>query len=300
MKSIFSTLIASALVILSSCGQNKGADLSDISNPTAGDSMMYYFGQVRAHEYLEDANTDTTLRSQEQREKYLEGIRKGMAAIRDDKDEDTYNRGVRVGTRMAYNILEFEKVYGIQLDEDVLLASIEKGLFNAGDIPELDYQKKFYTLLGELKLRAQAKDREKSQLSLIEEARERNLSKLYDNLYYRITRKGTGPYAHHGDAIYVAVSYQRANGEDIGMPSPEMVTLGAPGVPEVLNRAYSRLTKGSSAVFATTADAVFASRSEIMGMKPSEVMIMTITLNDIVSNLDEDPVANADSVSMPD
>ena len=300
MKFLLPSVFVSMLVAAVSCAPDNGRELSDYSNPTTGDSLLYYLGQLRAHEYWEDANADTTLRSREQRDKYIEGIRKGMDAIKRGEDEATYNKGVRMGARMARNILEFEKLYGVELDHEVLFESIVNGLAQDRNISPLDYQNMFYSLIGEFKTRARDKDRKRSHLSLIEEARERKLSKISDDLYYRIIRKGSGPYAHHGDEIYIAVTYQLADGEDIGMPSPEMVTLGKPGVPEVLNRAYSRLTKGSSGVFATTAESVFATRSEIMGIKPSDVLIINITLNDIVSNLDEDSAPMADSIPLPD
>lgn len=70
-------------------------------------------------------------------------------------------------------------------------------------------------------------------------------------------------------------------------------------MPEVLGLAYSRLNKGASGTFATTAEALFASRTEILGLRPSDVIIMTITLNDIVADPESETETPDDSVPSP-
>lgn len=280
-------LATAALLGFATCDNHKGKQLSDYPSATTEDSMVYYLGQVRAHDYWENANNDTSLRSERERQQYLDGIKAGMDMMKRGEENRAYNQGVRVGVRIAYNLNAFERNYGIDLDRKILYAGIEQGLMDTHNKPANSCQKEFFRLMDGLKKEARERDRQRSQQTLIEEAREHNMSKLADNLYYRILRKGTGPYAHTGDAIFIASTYRLANGEDMGIPTPEMATIGAAGIPEILNKAYTRLNKGSVIEFATTAESIFASRSEIMGLKPTEVITVTVTMNDIISNLDD-------------
>lgn len=286
MKKFFSAAAALMLALSSCVRDDGGRDISDYEGATTGDSLLYYYVQLRAHEYWEHSNSDTTLRSAEERKKFLDGIKAGVGAVRND--DRSYNQGVYLGTQMATKLQEFERLYGVEIDEGIIIESFRRGLRDGADIPELQYQDEFYRLLDELKSQLRSKEREKSKMTLIGEARDHRMTKISDNLYYRIKRKGSGPYAAKGDVIYIAVDYERADGQDLAMPSPEMITVGGAGVPEVMDSAYMRLNKGTTAIFATTAEAIFASRAQIMGMRPDDVVIVTITMNDIVRPNDPD------------
>lgn len=284
MKSYLIPLAALAALVLSACvPPGRGKQLSDFKDASAGDSMLYYYAQLRAHDYWEDAKTDTALRGVDQRREFLEGVRKGLSVVRDGKDDEAYNNGVSQGVRMAIKLLEFERQFNIDINDDVLIEGLTRGLADStDDIPEMECQSEFYRLLDEIKRQKREANKGKTQLSLIEEARERGMSKIQPNLYYRIDKRGEGPNAKDGDAIFVSVEYALDNGDDLGFPTPERLTVGAPGVPNVMNEAYSRLNKGMTATFATIAEAVFGTRSDIIGLRPDQVLIITITLNDIV------------------
>lgn len=275
-------VIGALALVLSACGPERGHDLADMPDATAADSLLYYYAQLRAYEYWHKADTDTALRSPAERQKFLEGIKTGLDAVR--KDDDNYNRGVRLGVRMALRMQELERSYGLKPDDDVLIESMANALQGDYEIPQLEYQDEFYRLLGRFEEKQRVKDRDAVRRNLTEVARDQQMAKIGDNLYYRLLKKGSGPNAHAGDVAYVAIDYRRDDGEDLAVPSPERVTVGAPGIPEVMTRAYERLNKGSIALFATTAEAVFASRTEIMGLRPTDVLLITITLNDITCN----------------
>lgn len=288
-------VIGALALALSACGPDRGHDLSDMPDATAADSLLYYYAQLRAYDYWHNADTDTALRSPAERQKFLEGIKKGLDAVR--KDDDNYNRGVRLGVRMALRMQELERSYGLKPDDDVLIESMANALQGDYEIPQFEYQDEFYRLLGQFEEKQRVKDRNAVRRNLTEAARDQQMAKIGDNLYYRLLKKGSGPNAHAGDVAYVAIDYRRDDGEDLAVPSPERVTVGAPGIPEVMTRAYERLNKGSIALFATTAEAVFASRTEIMGLRPTDVLLITITLNDITSNAesaDELPASPGD------
>ncbi len=268
---------------VAACTPDRGKALSDYSNPTAGDSLLYYYAQIRADEYWADARTDTSLRSTEERRNYLDGVLAGIKAIRMGEKNSTYNHGVRVGARMAMKIIEIEELYHIDLDDDILIGSFTRGLEDStNEIPEAECQRQYFRLVGNLKEKHRTDVCKKAQNDLIAVARKENLSKISNNLYYRIEKQGTGPKAKAGDAIFIAVDYRLSDDGDLGMPETERIIIGTNGVPKVLDSAYTRLNKGATAVFATTAQAVFGSRTDIMDLTPDDILLITITLNDII------------------
>lgn len=281
MKNLLLTLVALACLGMAACKEKTGKDISEYSDATAADSLLFYFVQLRAHEFWEMAQGDTSFRSAEARERFLDGLEDGFNSV--IKDDKYYNLGVRTGVRMAINLREFDKRYDIDIRTERAVPAFRYGLRDGADIPELNYQEEFYRLLDQMKSHQRERDHERARLTLIEEARHQEMSKINDDLYFRLLRKGSGSYAEYGNAVYVKVSFERADGEDIAVPSPGLVTIGAPGVPEALNLAYTRLNKGAVGLFATTAEALFGSRTYIMDMKPEDVLLVTITLNDIVS-----------------
>lgn len=274
-------LSAALFMMFAACSEDRGRPLSDYTDADINDSLIYYYVQLRAHDFWQRAASDTALRSEEARAKFLEGVEKGLKSVKED--DDFYNYGVEVGTRMAINLQKFEKMYDVHLDQGIALESLRYGLFDGSGTSSLSNQSHFFAILDKMKATQRSKDHEKAKMSLIEEAREQNMTKLADNLYYKILRKGSGPYFSIGNSAYVVVNYERGDSVDFALPSPGLVTLGAEGLPPVLQLAYSRLNKGTVAKFATTAESLFGSRTYMMGLKPETVMLFTITLNEIVS-----------------
>lgn len=295
MKKLLPLLfILSLFVALTACSEEeKGRSLKDFPQATTGDSMIYYYAQLRAQDYWKKADADTSLRSLESRKEYLKGVRAGIEAVR--KNHPAYNDGVRMGARMAVNLLKFESKYHVDLNDEILIASLAKGLYGYDDIPELQYQDEFYRLLGEMKRDKRKRDVEKVHATLTEVAQEMNLEKISDDLYFRIVHEGQGPNAHKGDIIYLTTDYQLTGERDLDIPSPEMVTVGASGAAPVMTQAYCKLNKGAVGVFATSAYALFGSRADIMNLKNSDVVLIYITINEIV----DDP-KNADGTLFGD
>ena len=97
-----------ALLVLTGC-KNSPKKLSDLKGGTPADSMMYYFGQMQAGNYWQDAETDTLLRSDDSREEFMKGFRAAMGM---DTDDPAYNKGLQLGLRLAVRLREFKERYG--------------------------------------------------------------------------------------------------------------------------------------------------------------------------------------------
>lgn len=91
MKPLIPTIIATSLALLASCGPDKGRDISEFRNASTGDSLMYYYTQMRAYEYWREADSDTSMRNPEQRRRFLDGLKAGMDAIKKSSNDANYN-----------------------------------------------------------------------------------------------------------------------------------------------------------------------------------------------------------------
>lgn len=275
------SLIAGALTCLTSCLPDKPVTLSDLKDPTTADSLVYYLVQLRAHDYWQRIENDTSLRSPEQRERFLKGLKDGIAQIR--PGEDAYNNGVRMGTRLAKNLYEFEREYGVKTNHDLLMLSFQTGLRGLNDIPEIEYQEKYYELLGRLKAGEQKKQEGKVRHAMVSTARKRGMTRIGNELYGKVTLQGEGHKATTGDVVIPTVSYEMLDGENLGLPSPARVVVGAPGMPEAFNMAFMQLADGGSGEFITPAQALFGSRTANMGLDPEDILVVKIHINDIRS-----------------
>ena len=65
LPSVLALLLAIASVSCGDNNSNQNYSLSQISNPTDADSLMYYFGQLRAVKFWRAAARDSALRTPE-------------------------------------------------------------------------------------------------------------------------------------------------------------------------------------------------------------------------------------------
>lgn len=290
MYSRLITFFLTLCVVLSSCSDREGKDISEYKDLTTGDSLLYYYLQYKALEYWERAENDTTLKSAEQRERFLEGVEKGISLVTDDEN---YNKGLRLGVRLANNLRDFEKKYNVDLKDEIMIASLRNGLNDENNSSALDDQREFYRLLDKMKEILKTQKRAAADKSLQKAAAERGMKKVIDKLYYKNLRNGTGPLAKSGDIINISVDYEKLSGDNLGLPTPVTVTVGGDGVPKVMDAAYQLLNQGASASFVTTAYSLFGSRTPMMSLEEDDVIIVNMILNGIVRPTDENHPGSA-------
>lgn len=273
--------VAAATVLVSGCDSDSARPLSEIKDADSADSLLYYFGQMRAGEYWRHAEGDSTMKSPDSRKRYMQGVIDGLRAVREN--DEVYNTGFRLGVRAATTINGFRKDYGEGFNTSVLVSSMRYGLENENNVDQDVAQHEYYEVKGHLDAVMQRQDTAEGLRNLAREAAVHKFRKASDSLYYEIQQEGFGPLIVPGDVVYVNVTYLRANGLNIGVPTPEQLTVGSGAMPEVITRAYCMLRKGSRARFMTTAAELFGDRSEIIGLRMSDVMVVTVCVKDIVS-----------------
>ena len=293
-------LAALLIGLVAACTPYRGKTLAEYPDADAGDSLLYLYAQIRANEYWELARNNPDLKETEERVNFIDGVRKGIEAMRLKGDNEAYNMGVTAGVKIADRVIEFEQRYGIELNDEILLASLTQGLEDSTDeVPIVEVQDEYYRIIAKLKNKRRIELTPKVRMQLLELARKLQLSKIKDNLFYRIEKKGVGPYPNPGDAMLISADYELPDGEVIGMPPTERIVLGSLGIPRVMDRAYSRLNKGSVGIFLTSADAVFGSRCHIMGVNPEDMLIITVTVNDIIPKQERKEYSDTPLIKTP-
>lgn len=280
----FPRLLAGLLLSLTllGCG-GKDADSTSadriLRGVSRGDSLLYYVGQIRAARYWEATAADTTRRSLSQRESYLRGLEAGLQAS--EEDQDAYNAGLRLGLKMAQLVYTLQSDYSIDLDKEMIYRSIRAGLLDTVPINSLKMQTNYYNIIWELNQDVDLENNSVTFRSLKGMGEELGLTKIRDGLWWRLDQPGEGPDIRRGEHIVLDIDYRRANGESLGLPSPEHLTVGQTDMPPVLIDAYTRLKKGSSAVFACSANSVFGRRCEMVGLRPTNVVLIYLTVLDV-------------------
>lgn len=260
--------------MLQACG-GKSGNISDMDGANAADSMMYYFGAMQASNYWQDAETDTLLRTEKAREKFLEGFRKAMKM---DEDDSAYNKGLQLGLRLAIRLREFEKRYGVTFSENVLANSLEYFLRNDSSINISEAQKVYYVIKDRFELNAATKEIEAAKSNLAMFGNSRGFEMLSDTLYYKDITPAIGdPAFHEGDKIALEVTASTVDGKEItARQFPDSLTLGEGRIPAVVRYSIYTMTNGQTRQFMTTPRSLFGKRYAVYNLPYDEPVIFTV------------------------
>lgn len=269
-------LIVLCGLVISSCQTDTGRSLEDFEDLTATDSLLYYYGELRAAEYNRDAIADTTLLREKQIQTYFDGVQAGFNMIRGG--DELYDRGVHAGIKMAINSVNFEREYMTSLNRAMLLEGLRYGLFNPDSISELEIQEEFYKILNKLNKIRENKIRDEAIEALAAAAKSMDMKKISDSLYCKVITPGEGPLLTKGQTVGVDVDFTHPDGKSLGLPDPESVIIGSPSMPAIITKAYCSMNMGESATFATYANEIFGRRSNLMDLDPYDVVLINITV----------------------
>ena len=260
--------------LLTGCGRSP-KDISDLKDATPADSMMYYFGEMQAYNYWQDAETDTMLRSESSRKAFIEGFR---AAMKMDDDNQAYNKGLQLGLRLALRLREFGSRYDMNFSEEILIASLENALKNDSAINVGEAQRGYYNLKDRLELTAASKELGDAKLKLARSSKAKGFEMVNDTLYaLDITPRGTGPLLKEGDRLAVSVTASTLDGKEIVTRQfPDSLTLGEGRVPLIVRYAIMTMTDGQTRQFMTTPRVLFGKRYAVYHLPYDEPVVFTV------------------------
>ena len=271
-------LIGLAALALTGCGNSAPQSLADLKGKSSADSMMYYFGEMQASAYWQDAETDTLLRTREAREEFMEGFRAAMGL---DRESAAYNKGLQLGLRLGIRLREFEERYDMKFPVDVLAASLENNLREDHRDSVAEAQQGFYKIKDRLELGAASRELVVARQKLAREARERGYEMVSDTLYAIDVAPGApGPKYKDGDKVGVYVTAYTLDGSEIVTRQfPETITIGAGRVPRVVCLGIHTMTSGQTRTFMTTPRTLFGKRYATYHLPYDEPVIFTVKVD---------------------
>ena len=254
------------------CDRNH-KNIDDIADPTPGDSLMYYFGQMQADNYWRQTQNDSAMSSEEARTEYMQGVEAGIRAA---KGSDAYNRGLFLGVQLAMNSKEFEEAYDVDLDRELMLGGLANGLRSDTAVRIADAHAAYYKVVDRLNESRQKRDNDAAIIALAKTAERRGLSEVDDNLYAVDITKSNGLPLREGDRVHIEITSATASGHMAGGYFPDIITLGAHRIPDVLRMALYTMTNGQTRQFMTTPMDLFGQRYSRMGLRPDDPIVFTV------------------------
>lgn len=272
-------IAAVVMLALAGCGKDRNAPIDYVGDPTPSDSLIYYYGQLKGAAYKNQAAYDTVMMQKEERKRFLEGLHHGLDAV--VEDNDTYNRGLQEGIRLALQLYSDNRRLGVNLDRDLLYASISYALEHEKTIDTGEAAAIYHEVMTRLEKESEMKAARDRQVSLQSEAAALKMKKVADELYVADSNPGSGGEVKRGDIVFVSVNYQLKNGRNLQMPSSEILKVGGPTMSEVMTKALTRMRKGGASQYASTAGALFGSRAEQIRLKQEDVVLFSVTVTDV-------------------
>lgn len=289
MKIKYILLSIVAIILLGfaiTCRRSESSPLANFDNATPSDSLLYYFGIIRGAQYWELAETDSTLSSEKARAMYLRGIKDGLDAVKDD--DEIYNKGLALGLEMAMNLHKFNSDYDVELDRNLLFASIEYALKHPESIDGDKAARRFERILSRLNIARNERVVKAAREHLGEYAENEDMTRYSDDLYGMERVSGHGDKIAIGNVIYADVDYHRTNGDKLGLPTRERYQVGVEGRPQVVTDIFTNMREGETARFATTARALFGRRCFNFDLNPDDLVIVEVTVHSVDTVTDPD------------
>lgn len=257
------------------CGLEKGHELSEITNATPADSLLYFYGQLKAVDYWHSAALDTTLNDPDSIDAYLLGVEKGLKSFKDD--DAAYNKGISDGVRLAAKLLKFERNYGIVANPGMVYNGLALGIKNKNSVNEKDAREAFYKIVRVMGEKRLAQEQEAGEKMLREVAASLKMYCINNTLWCRIMEDGSGEVFKKGDVVKVHLHVSAPDGRDLNIELPPQVEVGSKYGANVFNEAIESMKSGEKSQYATTAYALLGGSCEKFNLMPSDIVLFTIS-----------------------
>lgn len=267
-------LAALALLAVSCQNGGSGSGLSGSASQT--DSLMYYLGQMNAADYLREANRDTTLKELSEKQAYINGVRAGLAALKEGND--SYNKGIMLGMQMASQMMSFSEQMDVKINRSSYVNSLSSAIM-ADTMPNTNVaQTEFRNVMQNIENAKEEKDKAASRESLKKVAGAAGLPQITDDLYGKVTNTTDGKALTDGEEVNVEIQIAKEDGEVVSIPMAPKGNIGNKrNFPEVVSTAMTNLKSGETGEFMTTAHALLGNRAQQVNLEPKDVLKLTLT-----------------------
>lgn len=285
-SSILGIAVLMAAVLTSCGGKTEGEKpltMDDYKDATAADSLLFYFGQLRAADYWQYTRQDSVMQTRESRDEYLRGVKAGLDAVR---NSDAYNQGLYVGVQVAMNLQDFKKDFGVNPNRAILLDALTDGLRNDSVVDAAKANSEFRNVMETLNVQKEEADRKKASEALAREAAAKKWEKVDDHLYATAGKGGAGALLQIGQQVNVEVKLSVPGGRLLDARGPLNITVGE-NYPGPVTDALLAMKVGESRTFYATAVDVFGRYCDRYGLEPDSIVEIALTTAAVTNPLPE-------------
>ena len=238
--------LMAAAALLSSCG-GETTTLSDIKDPTRGDSIAFYYGRSKGFDYWNEASSDSTLLTEASRKEFLRGVEEGMSAVRDN---DAYNYGLLIGLGIAQDIQSLKKEYaGVDVPRDLFISSLKGALKNDSAVDGPQTKAELYRIIDTMQRQKELSDMKTAAALLQKTGTQFGMTKINEQLWGKIISNGSGQQLKDGDRILVDITASTVDGTPVGLQFPKELTVGRHMASPLVSQALRTMKAGETIQF---------------------------------------------------
>lgn len=274
--------IAMAAMLASCSGSQSGKPLSELKASSASDTVSYYYGELMADRMVQMGRQDSIYKTQEMRDAYWEGFRKGFDLIKKgDTDRDrAYNEGLTFGMQLAgnfrqtqteipefkFNMKMFESGYNYAFKGD-----------SASDI--MTAQQELDKTMNDMSRRAQEANKAKLESEMAAYASKNGFTKDAYGYYEKTEKKADGNALAVGDSLTLAVEFNTNKGKNMyqyNMPPTPLVLGKSMPMEYPYAKVLTTMHSGSVVKLLMLPGDIFGQAASSFRLAPDEFIIVTL------------------------
>lgn len=202
LKTFALAAIITVLGLITSCSGGGKSDKEDYQNLSLMDSISFYFGEMQGVGYWQQAQMDSTLAGDKNKEAYQKGLLDAMQLIGTDP---VYNQGVMTGIQVAMSMQQFKMEYGEDLNKKLVIEGMRAALRSNTSSSGEAISNSFNVLLTNFEAERANKIDKALKKSTEEFLASHKNFKRYKNskIYTNVINPGTGEAVSMGDVLDV-------------------------------------------------------------------------------------------------
>lgn len=270
--------VALSLLMFASCSESKPKTIEDLKPSTTVDSLSYYFGVMQSAGYWQFASQDSTVKTDENTQAYLKGLKAGIAAMEGMSEAE--RNGFLAGLQIAMSAQQFDEEYGEKLKTDFVYEGYRAGVVADSVHKNPIVSNKVNGIIQQLQKQKQEKIR-KTMSGKLGGFGKQGYNKIDEVIYKKAGKAGTGENLKMGDKINVTMQIADSASKkmDIPMPQNAEIVVGQTFPMEVINKALTSMKSGEEAIFAMPAADLFNGGQKQFGLNDESIVLVTISTN---------------------
>ena len=278
----FMAAMASGLLLLTSCGGGAptAKDIKEAAPKTQEDSLSYYFGTQIAGIYDQMCMTDTTLKTDANKQEFLKAFGDAMAHL--DGKSEAYIGGYTAALQLILQSTEINKQPNVKLNPTMIGSGFAYAMQADSLRKNTDGAQYIQKTLMALSEKKQKADTQAAQGALAKMT-SKGYQKVDPSLYKKTIKAGDGAALTAESRVKVSMSLTGPDGKPVNMPMPQEVVVGQSfGPNSPLTKGMLGMKVGENTSFALPSSELFPGQQKRFGLNDSDPVIVTVNVLELL------------------